>query len=124
MQLLSKVRIILHGVNSWLTSCIYLCLNPLFSPLTPSSRPSPLAQMDVDPSSPFPESGDDVNAVRSNSPAMETDETPAAAPPPAAASAAAPIQNVLAPRNPNSDEGPLTPAQIQVFAVILSCTGV
>merc|ERR1719383_1541271 len=62
--------------------------------------PSPM-QMDVDPSSPFPETGDDV---RSNSPAMETDDAPA--------NAGAPPQNVLGPRNPNAEEGPLTPAQI------------
>ena len=59
--------------------------------------------MDVDPSSPFPETGDDV---RSNSPAMETDDAPA--------NAGVPPQNVLGPRNPNAEEGPLTPAQIQV----------
>ena len=63
--------------------------------------------MDVDPSSPFPESGDDV---RSNSPAMETDEAPAGS----TTNAAAPLQNVLAPRNPNAEDGPLTAAQIQV----------
>ena len=66
-----------------------------------------LSQMDVDPSSPFPES---VDEARSSSPAMETDETPAGTTP----HAAAPIQNVLAPRNANSEDGPLTPAQIQV----------
>ena len=61
--------------------------------------------MDVDPSSPFPESGDDVNAARSNSPTMETDD---------ASAAEASLPNVLAPRNPNSGENPLTSAQIQV----------
>merc|ERR1719383_521527 len=70
--------------------------------------PSPM-QMDVDPSSPFPESGDDV---RSNSPTMETDEAPAGS----TTSAAAPLQNVLAPRNPNAEDGPLTAAQIQAKA--------
>ena len=63
--------------------------------------------MDVDPSSPFSETGDDANA-RSNSPAMETDDTTTST------TADASLQNVLAPRNPNSEESPLTSAQIQV----------
>lgn len=70
--------------------------------------PSPM-QMDVDPSSPFSETGDDANA-RSNSPAMETDDTTTST------TADASLQNVLAPRNPNSEESPLTSAQIQAKA--------